>query len=174
MKSKQIKTIVLGGRGNASRDRSVDVKELSERLSISLIDGSLNLAGTIPVWLDPEKAIYTNGKSHFYWKAHLNRCPVILNRWSTGCPVHIYEIFSEEHLRSKFGLSDGDPVVLEISTEIIDGERDSSILNRLVWYLVWWRREQLAWQDGIYSGFLRHRVIRRMTRRVYQDSALTS
>ena len=152
MKIKKFTAFVLRGRGNASKDRSAEIRELSQQFGISLINGSLNLVGESPVWLDSRKAIYTNGRTHFYWKCHLNNIPVILNRWSEGCPVHVYEIFSEEHLRSKLGLSDGDSVVLEISPDIIDREKDSSRLSQIVWYLTWWRREQRVYRTACTRG----------------------
>ena len=85
------------------------------------------------------------------------------------CPAHIYEISAPEHLRTKFGLVDGDAVTLEISNDIIDKERNSSALNRLVWYLVWRGRERFAYQDGFYAGLAFHWRIYKLTGRAYQS-----
>ena len=167
--TQKIQAFVLGGRGIASEIRADETQEISRKFGLSLINGSLNLISKSPVWLDTDRAIYTNGNGHFYWRASLNGIPVIVNRWIRRCPVHIYEVFAEEHLRSRFGLVDGDAVTLEISNDIVDKERNSSALNRLVWYLAWRGRERFAYRDGFYTGLAFHWRIYKLTGRAYQS-----
>jgi len=88
-----VKTIVISGRGLAVNDRADDIQDLSTRLNIKLINGSLNLISRKPVYLDTKKAIYFNGSDFYYWNGTIGGIPVIINRW-WGCPAHVFEIFS--------------------------------------------------------------------------------
>jgi len=162
MKTETITAHIIAGRGLAKERRAGDIKKISEKYGLSLTDGSLNLISKSPLWLDTQTAIYTNGEGHFYWHGDLNGTPVIVNRWVWSCPAHVFEIFAEDHLRSKFDLSDGDPVELELSAECIDQSRNRSLLNRFIWTLAWRGRERFIYQDGIYRGFIFLRYIHKL------------
>ena len=160
---------MLSGRGIASVQRSRDIARISSKFAIPLINGSLNLAATSPVWLDTRQAIFAGEDQHFFWPARLNGVDVFLNRWTSTCPVHIFEVFSTEHLRSKFGLTDGDSVTLEISGALVDPVSSSSWRSILIWYLVWRGRETHVYRDGIYRKAALSRKIHGTTWRAYQQ-----
>lgn len=160
---------VVSGRGMASKLRRDDVTHLSQNLGITLVPGSMNLVCHQPVWLNTTKSIYRNEQGHFYWNAQLNGYPVLVSRWSGSCPVHVLEVYSEEHLRSRFALNDGDAVSIEIPDETVDLDATRSILNRVIWNLVWRGREALAYRDGRYLKAIGHWRVHRCLGRIYHN-----
>lgn len=156
---------VTSGHGWAAQMRAGDVAKLSAINGEKLIDGSLNLISSSPVWLNARSAIYRNG-SQIFWRASLEQMPVVLNRWAS-CPAHVFEIFASVHLRSALGLRDGNIVHLEIADEIISPS-DASLLNRMVWSFLWKYREKQIYRDGIYPSILRNRFVRGYTWRSMQ------
>lgn len=160
---------VASGRGLAARLRTEDIKDIENSLGIPLIGGSLNLVSRKPVWLDSGKAVHSNLGGHFYWRASLNGEPILISRWSGSCPVHIYEAFSDKHLRSHFGLNDGDIVTLQIDTDIVN-TASGSHFNKLTWYAVWYGREKLAYRDGIYSSLIGHWRLRNIVKRITHNA----
>ena len=161
---------VFSGRGVSSTMRARDVAHIASTYSIPLRNGSLNLAATSPLWLDTRQAIYVSEDQHYFWPARLNGFDVILNRWASTCPVHIFEIFSVEHLRSKFGLADGDSVMLEVSRTLLDQVSSCSWRSALIWYLVWRGRERHVYRDGLYRKAALSRTIHTTTWRAYQQA----
>jgi CTP-dependent riboflavin kinase len=144
-----IKARAIKGLGLSTTHLSKDASEINEILSLRLRNGTLNLISNEPLWFDKNAAIFNAG-NFYYWKAWLNDLSVILVRFD-GCPAHIFEIFAEEHLRSKFGLSDGDTVIISGEDRIIDATRTGSSKNRIVWYLTWRYREAL-YRPGLYQS----------------------
>jgi hypothetical protein len=157
---------VLPGRGRASRVRAAEVDRLSALNCGPLVRGSLNLMSLRPTWLNLESAFFVAGEHH-YWKAEIEGIPVILNRWH-GCPAHVYEVFSEVHLRSALSLRDESRVSLSIPREHVDAERTSALGNLLVWYAAWRWRERFYYAGERYLWLLRHPYFRRYTRRAFQ------
>ncbi len=117
----ELKATVVSGRGLAGSLRAADVAELSKRQEIPLVDGSLNLVLSSPIWLDASRTVYVGETGHFYWQAELNGIPIVLNRWS--CPAHILEAYSTTHIRSKLNLEDGDRVTLSIPLNTVTPKR---------------------------------------------------
>lgn len=157
---------VLPGRGRAASVRAAEVDRLSELTCGSLVSGSLNLMSLRPTWLNMESAFFVAGEHH-YWKAEIEGIPVILNRWH-GCPAHVYEVFSEVHLRSALSLRDESRVSLSIPREHVDVERTAALGNMLVWYAAWRWREHFYYAGERYLWLLRHPYLRRYTRRAFQ------
>ena len=137
----------------ASSLRSEEIAKLSKLRGLDLLNGSLNLVGTSPVWLDTCHALYSSGKGNFYWEACLEGIPIILNRG--GFPAHIFEVFSENHLRSVLNLQDGDVVTISIPLEIINAKENARLRNRMIWYAVWSRRETFYYKSDGYLAFLK-------------------
>ena len=145
MKTRRVKAFVITGREIAATARASDISQILREHKVRLIDGSLNLISNHPLWLDPQAAFFSKER-RYYWFATLNGSPVIVNRWG-GCPGHVFEVFSADHLRTRFRLSDGDPVLLEFPVEILDATKNSSFRKLLKWYLVWSKRERLYYRS---------------------------
>ena len=150
----ELKAIVMSGRGLATTLRAEDIAQLSKLQGIALKHGSLNLVGRAPVWLDTSCAIYSSNENIFYWHASLEGVPIILNRWR-GCPAHVYEIFSENYLRTMLNLRDGDVVTISIPLNIINSKENARRRNRLIWYMTWSRRGELYYKNDRYLNFLK-------------------
>jgi hypothetical protein len=163
----RISATVVGGRGIASQLRSSELKEMSAKHGLNLVDGSLNLISRQPFWLDTNRSFFHRG-NQYYWHAALNGTPVVMNRWLGTCPVHAFEVFASEHLRSKFKLADGDQVALEICVGDLHSRLNSSKLNRLVWYLGWFGRERFFYGNGAYQRLILHWRVHPLFRRAYQ------
>ncbi len=144
----RIGTFVSSGRGLATEARQDDLKELSELCGIAFVSGSLNLLSKRPVWLVPEYAIYRKG-SFIFWEASLGGLPVVIGRWLSGCPAHVFEVFAAQRLRDKLALRDGDGVTLEISRNIVSLDQ-STLWAKTVWALFWKFRENQVYSDGKY------------------------
>lgn len=156
---------ITSGRGWASQTRADDVETLGAIYGGKFVDGSLNLIGSKPVWLKARSAIYRNG-SQMFWRASLEGTPVVLNRWAS-CPAHVFEVFATVHLKSAFGLKDGDAVSLEIPDEAVS-RSDASLLNMVIWHLFWKFREKQFYRDGIYLSFLQSQFVKGYTWRSMQ------
>jgi hypothetical protein len=164
---KTLRALVTKGRGIASKLRSSELGEISEKFGLKFVQGSLNLVSREPLWLDTQKCFFISG-THCYWHARLNGIPIVLNRWIGGCPVHVFEIFSEAHLRSLFNLADGDQVRLEIPLDCVHAPSNNTRLNRVLWYLAWLGRERCFYADGWYLNLVSHSQFRPFLRRTYQ------
>ena len=165
---KVLTTYAWNGRGLASKIRSRDLDDIWNNFGIFLIDGSLNLISKSPLWLNSHKAIYFNGKGTFFWRAYLNDFPVIISRWAGGCPAHIYEVYSDQHLRSKFALKDGSICILSFPLDSVDERKTSAFKNRAVWFLTWRGREHFVYRDCAYKTLVWHPYVRRWTHHAYQ------
>ncbi len=141
-------TFVTSGRGLATDARRDDLKELSKLCGIQFVSGSLNLLSKSPVWLVPESAIYRKG-SFICWEASLDGSPVIIGRWLSGCPAHVFEVFAAQRLRDSLALRDGDGVTLEISSSLVSADQ-STLWAKTVWILFWKFREGQVYKDGKY------------------------
>ena len=139
---------VTSGRGLATDARRDDLKELSKLCGIAFVSGSLNLVSKRPVWLVPGSAIYRKG-SFIFWEASLGGLPVVIGRWLSGCPAHVFEVFAAQRLRDKLDLHDGDRVILEIPMNIISPDQ-STLWAKTIWTLFWKFREGQVYKDGRY------------------------
>lgn len=149
---------VIRGRGWASTDRAEEVAALSAIEGVKFVDGSLNLIAGVPVWLAPDSAVYRNG-SQVFWRASLDGLSVMIGRWTSGCPAHVFEIFAGVRLRDALNLQDGDIVNLDIPDEIVSSP-GPSLRDRLIWNLFWKFRERLIYRDGFYMTLMHNRTVR--------------
>lgn len=164
-----IRAKVTSGRGKAGYLRSNDVVELSQITGSNIINGSLNLVASRPLWLNPDTAIYSTDEGHMYWKAQIGEKEVLLNRWKGGCPVHIYEVFADFHLRKSLKLKDGDILELTINNEVLDTENNSDIKCLTSWFLFWYGRESLYYTCDNYLALLKKYPMKGYTWRVVQN-----
>lgn len=154
-----VRTVVVSGRGWASEDRTEDTKVLAALEGHPFVEGSLNLIASRPVWLDAESAIYKRG-THIFWRASFGGLPVVIGRWLSGCPAHVFEIFAEVRLRETLNLRNGDAVTLQIPEKSVDLSEESWV-NRMVWGVFWRFRERLVYRDTIYTMLVSSRLVRR-------------
>lgn len=152
-----VRAVVTRGHGWATRSQAEDVARLAEISGTTYVDGSLNLIGKSPVWLDARAAIHTTAE-WAYWRASLRGMPVVIGRWLSGCPAHVFEIFAPVRLREAFNLRDGDALELCIPRGAT-ASADASWRNRLVWYGFWRFRERAVYGDGVYSRFVHSRLV---------------
>ena len=144
----RIPTFVTSGRGLATDVRRDDVDKLSELYGFRFVNGSLNLLSKRPLWLDPSSAIYRSGLCIF-WDASLDGLPVVVGRWLSGCPAHVFEIFAAQKLRDELALRDGDRVTLDIPRNVVSSDQ-STFRAKTVWALFWKFREGQVYRDGKY------------------------
>lgn len=161
-----IACIVVPGRGQASRVRARDIEDVSAARELPLVQGSLNLISEQPLYLRMEQAFFSVD-NHAYWDAKLDGVPVILNRWR-GCPAHVFEVFSDRHLRSALSLTDRSRVTLSIPGQTVDISRSRSLCNRLIWYGIWRGREEFFYAGEKYVRLLRHRFVHPYVARGFQ------
>jgi hypothetical protein len=152
------RSIVVSGRGWASKDRLEETCALAAIEGQPFVQGSLNLIAKKPIWLDVESAIYRQG-THIFWRASLEGLPVVIGRWLSGCPAHVFEVFASVRLRDSLMLKDGDIVTLEIPEASV-AKRDASWVNRMVWNLFWRFRERHIYRDGFYLSLISSRFVR--------------
>lgn len=164
----KIRAVVTSGRGWATKDRIDDIAAISAIDGKTFVNGSLNLIATRPVWLEAGSAIYRKN-SQIFWHASLEGMPVVLGRWLSGCPAHVFEIFAPVRLRDALHLQDGDSVDLEISDEIISRSA-ATCRDLLVWNVFWKYRERLVYRDGLYMSLFRSRAIRWYASRSMQST----
>jgi hypothetical protein len=146
-----IPAFVVSGRGIAASLRAEDVSLINEMHNLRVIDGSLNLLSKAPIYLDPDAA-FLRGAWHFFWYAAIGDVPVIVNRWKSDCPAHVFEVFSDRHLRSALKLRENSQVILKIPKTCIDHKRTSAFRFRAAWYLLWRGRERMIYRDGWYMS----------------------
>lgn|SRR5574337_605178 len=163
----QLHATVASGRGWALKDRAEDVAELSAIEGRQFVNGSLNLVAHVPVWLNADFAMYKRG-TWLFWRALLENVPVVIGRWTSGCPAHVFEIYAAVRLRDALKLEDGHVVKLTIPDQIVS-ITEVSVWNRVIWSLFWKYRERLIYCDGLYMAILRTRVIRRYAWRSMQN-----
>jgi 2-polyprenyl-3-methyl-5-hydroxy-6-metoxy-1,4-benzoquinol methylase len=112
--------------------------------------GSLNVVLKRPILLRDETAI----KTHFDkllrldWPGRLNGVDVWLHRWESS-PLHILELLSAAHLRTRFGLSDGDEIEIEARVCDIAGIPNGA---RLAWAALWFGRRKWCYTHEAYRG----------------------
>ena len=153
----RLNTFVTSGRGLATDARRDELRQLERLWETTFVSGSLNLLSRKPIWLDPDSAIYRNGLAIF-WNASLNGLPVVIGRWLSGCPAHVFEVFAPLRLRDALALRDGDRVILEISKSIVSTAQ-STLWAKFVWALFWKFRERQVYRDGRYLRLVSsHRI----------------
>jgi SAM-dependent methyltransferase len=141
---------VVSGRGIATLDLQRVAGDLRSLVGQSLVPGSLNVVLGAPLLLQESAAISFDGGRRFLWRAKLRGVDLWIYRWRE-CPLHVIELLAVDHLRSRFGLKDGDSVDVEIEPGHLDavGKRSG-----LVWAVLWsGRRGWVYRHDGYFNSF---------------------
>lgn len=138
---------VLSGRGKAAAHIKEDFEEFCTATGQEFLPGSLNIALDQPLFLNAETAISVSEGDRLLWQATLFDQPVWIYRFPHA-PLHVVEVLSTEHLRSRFDLEDGQSVPLSIAaTDVID----TTLRQRVAWALLWKGRETWSYRrDGYY------------------------
>lgn len=137
--------IVLSGRGKAKSELGHYFEKIKENTGKSFTPGSLNVVASCPIRLKESTAFYTDGH-RMLWDAKLNDTPVHIYRWKHA-PLHIFEILSSDHLRSKFGLEDKDKVNITLNdSDVVE----LKLFEKCIWYFYWIRRECFYYESDAY------------------------
>ena len=118
---------VRDGIGGASRDVAAGVYPAS-LLGFNPATGSLNIEveDGLPSQLRAiRKPVIVNyaGTAREMWQGSLavNGWPVWV-QWHRNMPQGVVELFAEQHLRSSLGLRNGDPIRVNVNTDMLDVE----------------------------------------------------
>ena len=147
---------VTGGRGWAStlhRDRLATIDQCH---GLGLVEGTLNLVSGTPIYLNTGDAFFVH-QNHLFWHARLNDRPVVVSRWR-GCPLHVFEVLADTHLRSAMNLVDGSAVKLQLRRNSIDLRRSRSWKTRFAWQVLWKWRESWFYREDWYSRAVQTRA----------------
>lgn len=127
----ELKGTVVSGSAKASRKMPKYREELREITGLELVPGTLNIRLTRPVRLDPP--ISWKG-----WGYPAQLCPALflghesfIYRYQ-GMPPHRIEILTDVHLRTLYGLIDGDEVATQVSREFL---APTTVKDHLAWML---------------------------------------
>ena len=165
----ELTCVVCSGRGRASVERAHDTVQLSALSGRTIVPGSLNLVSSVPVFLDTRAAVYRN-RHWCYFAARLADRPVFINRW-IGCPAHVFEIYSDRHLRSDLNLHDGSTINLCISEESVQ-QNTPGMKTMLTWLLCWRGREKWYYSQNTYHHLMTSTLRRRNWRASQQDAPI--
>ncbi|MCC5827186.1 hypothetical protein [Alkalimonas sp.] len=143
-----ISGFVVNGRGIATKRTSHSIEKLSQITSKKIIPGSLNFVSTFPVFLDRQKSFYKDERG-FFWKGKLQGLDIIIHRWSF-CPLHVFEIYADTHLRTALKIDINKKISLEIDDYNVDFNRHSKKML-LSWFLLWKFREKYYYSDMYFS-----------------------
>src|SRR5688572_744237 len=134
---------VIAGRGNARAVIRENLSELSAKLGVCLVEGTLNIVLTRPLHLLPESATTFARGARLLWPVLINGMPVWACRWRHS-PLHVLELLSPIRLRVALSLSDGDEVVIGVRRSDL---APLSPIARLAWTL-WWRGRREWYYTG--------------------------
>ena len=124
--------IVTSGRGWAGPFMRQRSSEIAEFLGEPPFAGSLNLILSKPVEFNSSLAYELDGGERQFWPVSLGEVTCLAHRWAR-CPLHIVELVSHLHLRSKHNLQDGNVLVVDTSDTV------PVAWHRLAaWQLLWW------------------------------------
>ena len=150
---------VTRGRGLASSIRSQDVRIISRSSGKNLAPGSLNLFSTRALYVNKTTA-FLKIADNYYWPAKLLDIPIYISVWDDG-PAHVFEVFSEHHLRSTLNLNDGDRVAVKVDSSFLDWHRTKLLKNKVSWMAAWRYREPLYYTSNAYQRLIEEGRLRR-------------
>lgn len=150
---------VTRGRGLASSTRSEDIRIISRSSGKNLKPGSLNLIAHKALYFK-KKEVFLKIADHYYWPADIQGVPAYISFWD-GSPAHVFEMFSEYHLRSRLNLNDGDRVTVTVDFDFLDWHRTDLLKNRIVWTAAWRYRESWFYTSNAYQRLIEEGKLRR-------------
>lgn len=137
---------VVRGRGVARTHLQDEAEDFHRATGQNLFPGSLNVILQAPLFLNLKEARFTRSRVRLLWPATLFDLPVWIYRFPHS-PLHVVELLSPDHLRSRFALADGDPVVLRVRETLCV---DLSLRQRAAWTLLWKGRESWSYSRDTY------------------------
>ena len=144
---------VLSGRGNARKHMEAEYAAFQEATGESLIQGSLNLILSEPVFLNLETALEVSQGERLLWRAELSGLPVWVYRFPHA-PLHVVEVLASVRLRDVLDLEDGATVPLCLQqADVVK----LSVRQRVAWFLLWKGRGSWSYHKDWY--YLRTRSL---------------
>lgn len=137
---------VRSGRGRASAQVAAVKVEVEAITNQVLAPGTLNIILDRPLRLNKAEALFFDQNARMLWPATLNDLDVWVYRWKHTA-LHVVEVLSSVHLRGRFGLKDGDRIILAMRPEHIDR---IGAMERAAWALVWAGRRDLCYTNDRY------------------------
>lgn len=81
------------------------------------------------------------------WVGTLNDHPILIYRWRNA-PLHVVEILSSKHIKSAFGIRDGDKIEFEVDASVIG---DVAFLEKVFWTVIWGGRKTWFYSNDLYA-----------------------
>jgi hypothetical protein len=126
----RVQGTVTGGRRIATHHIEEIAGALTPLLGAPPIAGTLNVLLDRPVEFSPYEAVLSI-KGRYFWNAAINGLPCLAYRWPR-CPLHVVEIVSTVHLRTKMSLIDGSAITIESpSLRLLSRQRHK------IWHELW-------------------------------------
>ena len=142
---------VRSGRGTASAHLAEVRTEVEGITKEAVIHGTLNMILDRPLRLNEAEARFVGQNLRMLWPATLNGIDVWVYRCKDTA-LHVVEVLSSVHLRDRFGLKDGDRVILTMHTDHID---QIGAIGRTAWAVVWAGRRDWCYTSDRYYFRLR-------------------
>ena len=144
---------VRSGRGTAWTYLAEVRTEVEGITNEVVIHGTLNMILDRPLRLSEAEARFFDQNFRMLWPATLNGTDV----WVYRCKhtaLHVVEVLSSVHLRDRFGLKDGNRVILTMRPNHIDR---IGAVSWTIWALVWLGRRNWCYtNDKYYFGLLKY------------------
>ena len=137
---------VISRRGNAKAHISAEIDEFEAATNEKIIPGSLNVILSAPTLFSENTVRACSNGKRLLWPAKIRDKNVWIYRFPHA-PLHVAEILSDEHLRSRFELKDGDQVHLEVSPDM---RVPMSIRQWCAWQLIWRGRARWSYHNDLY------------------------
>jgi hypothetical protein len=142
--------VVVAGRGKASADLAPLADAIEAVLGERPYPGTLNLILHSPLLFDVQ-GIVLSRRQRYLWPVEIDGTPALAYRWRS-CPLHVIEIVSARHLRSRLHLSDGNGVKLRFRRDLV---APLPALNKAAWTLLWGANGALYYSSDRFTRFVR-------------------
>jgi len=137
---------VISGRGIMGRVLGELTPQISEKLGVPVVDGSLNLILRRPVRLRDSTALTIEDGKRRFWPASVSGTPVWVYRW-VGATEHVVELVAEQHLRSAMHLSDGDTLTVNLNLKDVES---MTPIRYIAWAILWLGRTKWYYTSDSY------------------------
>ena len=120
--------------------------QISEKLGVDIVDGSLNVILRGPVRLRDSTAVTIEDGKRRFWPASVSGTPVWVYRW-VGATEHVVELVAEQHLRSAMHLSDGDTLTVNFNLKDVE---PTTPIRFIAWAILWLGRTKWYYTSDSY------------------------
>jgi hypothetical protein len=142
--------VVIAGRGKASVELAPLADAIEAVLGERPCPGTLNVILSAPLLFDLQGNVLAR-RQRYLWPVEIDGTPALAYRWK-HCPLHVVEIVSSLHLRSRLHLSDGNGVKLRFRRDLV---APLPALNKAAWTLLWGVNGALYYSSDRFTRFVR-------------------